>query len=63
MNREIMKQAGFHTEVARIEAGRCPWCDTPIDQGAFWDALSRTEFMISGLCQDCQDEFFVDKGD
>ena len=58
MNRDIMKQAGLHEELARIDRGRCPTCDAPVDPGAFRDALSRKEFTISGMCQTCQDEVF-----
>jgi hypothetical protein len=30
------------------------------DPKAFKDGLSRKEFTISGLCQDCQDATFID---
>lgn len=40
----------------RIEAGRCPFCDKPI--GEFRDELSKKEFKISGLRQECQDKTF-----
>lgn len=56
MNREIMKQAGFGVELARIDAGQCPTCGEAV--GTFKDELSRREFGISGMCQKCQDETF-----
>lgn len=39
--------------------GLCPFC--AVVPGPFRDALSEREFEISGLCQDCQDEFFVEE--
>ena len=37
--------------------GRCRTCDAPII-GEFRDKLSEEEYLISGMCQDCQDEIF-----
>lgn len=39
------------------DAGRCPICTKPV--GNFRDDLSRREYEISGMCQDCQDEVFL----
>ncbi len=39
-----------------IDEGLCPCCHKPI--GEFRDALSRREYMISGMCQKCQDVYF-----
>lgn len=36
--------------------GRCPTCQGEI--GTFRDELSRREFGISGMCQECQDSVF-----
>ena len=43
-----------------IDQGRCPVCSEPIlpSQVAAMDELSRREFIISGLCQKCQDITF-----
>ena len=38
------------------EQGKCPICTKPI--GEFRDELSKKEYSISGLCQDCQDDIF-----
>jgi hypothetical protein len=38
----------------------CPWCKKEINMDEFKDQLSIKEFYISGLCQECQDEFFDD---
>lgn len=40
--------------------GICPVCGLVIDPGEFRDALSRKEYVISGMCQRCQDEVFGD---
>lgn len=38
--------------------GKCPFCEKFVDPTSFRDELSRREFRISGLCQECQDEFY-----
>ena len=45
--RELRKQ---------INENKCSWCDCNIEK--FRDTNSRTEYLISGLCQDCQDATF-----
>jgi hypothetical protein len=44
-----------------IRQGICPMCDSPAD--VFRDSLSRKEYMISGLCQACQDIAFAEPSD
>ena len=68
MNREIIKQAEFmgllpKGMLDRIDKGRCPLCNKPIDPGEFKDQLSVKEFGISGMCQHCQDEVFGENDD
>ncbi len=58
MNKEIMKNAGFKEEVKNVEEGKCPFCKKVVLASSFRDNLSRKEFNISGLCQDCQDKTF-----
>lgn len=58
MNKDLMKAAGVADEVARVEAGQCPFCLKSISTDSFRDELSLKEFHISGLCQQCQDEMF-----
>ena len=41
-----------------VRNGKCPCCGKVIDVGEFRDDLSRKEYTISGMCQDCQDEVF-----
>lgn len=36
----------------------CPFCGKEVDENSFVDELSLKEFRISGLCQECQDDFF-----
>lgn len=46
------------------ESGKCPFCgkDMTIDANkSFKDDRSLKEYEISGLCQDCQDDFFGGK--
>lgn len=58
MNPEIMKQTGFTQAVKDVNMGNCPFCKKEVNPEDFKDALSKKEFFISGLCQDCQDEMF-----
>jgi len=41
----------------QIAAGLCMWC--PKDALVFKDDLSKVEYRISGMCQECQDKTFV----
>ncbi len=45
----------------RVAAGLCPFCGKPVNQADFKDELSRKEFGITGICQACQDDFFVER--
>lgn len=38
--------------------GLCPACNKVIVPEEFRNDISRTEFRISGLCQQCQDKVF-----
>lgn len=58
MNKDLMRHAGFKDEVDLVTQGKCPFCKKVIDSNSFRDKLSRKEFAISGLCQECQDEIF-----
>jgi hypothetical protein len=58
MNKDLMKGLGFGKEVERIERGECPLCGETINTSKFKDDLSRREYEISGMCQECQDETF-----
>jgi len=58
VNKKIMEAAGFGREVALVENGLCPFCRCAVDIDTFRDELSKKEFTISGLCQNCQDKTF-----
>lgn len=51
-----MKYMGFGDMLKRKEQGICATCGKQV--GEFRDELSRREFKISGMCQECQDEVF-----
>jgi len=53
-----LRRLMFPKEEARRDQGCCPFCDKPVDPKALRDDLSRKEFGISGLCQECRDEMF-----
>jgi len=57
MNREIMSQL-FPDYLKLVDSGQCPFCKEPIDFNDFKDELSKKEFKISGICQQCQNETF-----
>ena len=61
MNKSMLKQLGFGKQVIEVEKGNCPFCNKKIHPNKeFRDELSRQEYGISGLCQDCQNRIFVD---
>lgn len=37
---------------------KCPFCLKEIDENNFKNKISKKEFKISGLCQECQDATF-----
>lgn len=41
-----------------VAHGFCPFCEREVKDEEFRDDLSRKEYSISGLCQQCQDEMF-----
>lgn len=49
-------EAVFPGTLAAVASGKCPVCKNTI--GEFRDSLSKREYEISGLCQNCQDEIF-----
>ena len=51
-------EALFPTEMKNRREGKCATCGKAVDMGSFRDALSRREFGVSGMCQECQDKIF-----
>ena len=59
MNKDIMRSI-FTEYVERFENKECPLCSKPIDPKEFKNKLSKRDFEITGLCQNCQDEIYVE---
>ena len=38
--------------------GKCPFCGKEIKEDEFRNEISRKEFKITGLCQECQDSVY-----
>ncbi|MGV9173509.1 MAG: hypothetical protein ACOC44_01285 [Promethearchaeia archaeon] len=49
----------YPVALERLKQGKCVRCQKPIKQ--FRDEPSLREYQISGLCQSCQDFFFLTK--
>lgn len=45
-------------EKNRIERGLCPTCEKKVKEEEFKDELSKKEYSINGMCQECQDNTF-----
>ncbi len=68
MNKTLMRLLGFEKTLVRslgfeekwdlVDKGLCPLCGNKIGPEEFRDLESRREFIISGLCQSCQDDIF-----
>jgi len=65
MNEEIMRAAGFGTQVDLVKAGKCPWCRKDVKEEDFTDKepIFLREFKISGICYTCQNGFFINEED
>ena len=58
MLNDVMRKL-FPEEMECRDQGKCPFCGKEINpENDFRDDLSRKEYTISGMCQDCQDDFF-----
>lgn len=57
MNKEIVGKV-FPDLLKLVEEGICPFCLKKVNFEDFSDELSRKEFEISGLCDECQKETF-----
>jgi hypothetical protein len=54
-------QLGFISQGDAARQGVCVRCRKPV--GPFRDETSRREHAITGFCQTCQDEIFVEEED
>ena len=61
MNKSVMRQLGYNKELDLIDKGYCPFCNRQVNVTKFKNVISKREFKISGLCQQCQDETFKEK--
>ncbi len=58
MNKELMR-AMFPKQISNIEQCKCATCGKDmLHLDNFRDDISRKEFKISGMCQECQDKTF-----
>lgn len=57
MNKDIINKVSPDM-VKDVEKTICPFCKCVVDVGCFSDPLSKKEYLISGLCQKCQDKVF-----
>lgn len=57
MNEEIIKVI-FGEITNRLNNHLCPICGQKIDESDFRDEISKREYGISGMCQQCQDKIF-----
>ena len=58
MNEEIIKAIFGNEIMNRLNNHLCPMCGQKIDESDFRDELSKREYEISGMCQQCQDKIF-----
>ena len=61
INQEKVLRAIFPKEMKNRDENRCPFCEEIIDIHMFKNKLSIDEYNISGICQKCQDKFFIYK--
>ena len=47
----------------RKAEGKCPFCGKDMTNATFKDTKSKKEFEISGICQECQDDYFKTIGE
>ena len=51
-----MAETIFPSSIKAFNEKKCPTCQKPI--GRFRNDISKQEYRISGLCQECQDSVF-----
>lgn len=58
MDEDVIKRL-FPGALERIKNGLCPICKQPIHLEDFRELIDVHEFVISGMCQACQDKAFT----
>lgn len=48
----------LYEALQRVIDGKCPFCNKEVHIEDMRDIISQDEFRLSGLCQECQDDFF-----
>ena len=56
LNKPVFKM--FPEQKKLVEQGKCPICSKEIKETDFEDDLSKKEFTIAGMCQECQHKTF-----
>lgn len=56
---ELLRMCGLDAEADKAEQGLCPTCGCERPQDTLLNELSKREFAISGMCQECQDATFA----
>jgi hypothetical protein len=56
LNKPVFKI--FKKEKELVKDKKCPLCSEVINEDNFKDILSQKEYLISGICQKCQDKVF-----
>ena len=54
-----MRSMGFGKQVELLEQGKCTQCEKKVNVFEFKDHIDFREYLISGLCQKCQDQIFL----
>jgi hypothetical protein len=54
----MIAQSLFTKEALLRAKGCCPFCAEKVNLGEFTNPIDYAEFKISGLCKNCQDQFF-----
>jgi hypothetical protein len=58
LNETILRGCGFGEYVDMINNKMCPFCQKVINMNNFRNEISKKEYKISGLCQECRDKIF-----
>jgi len=58
MSKNMLEECGILDDFDTAKKKYCPLCKNVINMHDFKDEISRREFLISGMCQKCQDDFF-----
>ena len=53
-----LRSLGYDEEIDLIENERCPFCKEPVKVEELRYSRSKAEYVVSGLCQKCQDSIF-----